>query len=561
MHQEEKYVRYFERVRDLLTEKCPELQVVQNEVPESMQSQFYIESTTGASNERHIGKTKFPRTGAFEIMFRGEYIFSKLTDGIWPHPDLVTTRVRDILDGNASVTRSSPKKSPLRRKSPTRSLVGFNPKPANPNPKARTQPQSQTVAPKAVPAKKESSSSSSDEDRKEKSFDSRADPSYNDSFAEDKESTPEPKPKVDSAKSLPKAEEVKQKDSVKSLPKAQEETKGQISASSSKSSVQSKPPPQASNKDLHSVKGKEDSSSSSDEEEPPRVHEASHHSLPKDASERSLPKDASERSLPKDASERSLPKDASERSLPKEASQKSLAKEASKHSLAHEDSKKSIASKQSKHEDSHSEHSDKESEHDKKSEKSKESHEEHKDSHHSSHHSESDREEEHEAKPSEPKEESEEESEEKHEEAKEEPEDSSDKESDHSHDSGSKKSDKSAKDSDREGESEHSDKEDDKKVTKSYSIKINLSQLVHKKIPYTNEESEDRVYEIKSSDPDLMDVKESVVEMPAGSHGKFKLTFAPVDEEMQKTFYLYVTSYGEVKECIEIKTKYEPAEA
>jgi hypothetical protein len=55
---------------------------------------------------------------------------------------------------------------------------------------------------------------------------------------------------------------------------------------------------------------------------------------------------------------------------------------------------------------------------------------------------------------------------------------------------------------------------DKPKVTKSYSIKISLCQLSHKKIPYKNEESEE--YENRSSDPDLMDIKVSVVHVPAG---------------------------------------------
>lgn len=543
MHQEEKYVRYFERVRELLASKCPELQVVQNQIPEVMRSQFYSSSTSELGNERMLGKTKFPRTGAFEVLFRGEYIFSKLGSGIWPHPDLLTDRLRDILDGNESAMVSSPKKSPVRRKSPTRSNVSFNPKPDASAAKAKAQPQSKTQAPKAVPTKKVDSRSSSDDERKEESFESPEDPSYNESFAEEKSVSPIPAPQTDSKSALPKTADVKASDlkadkSHKSLSSDRhEEFKEQLSSSQSKASVSSKQSPQeGSHKDLHKVHSKEGSDHENSEElKSALAKEHSKHSLANEESKKSLAISEQEtKTLAQEHSKASLVKEPSKASLPHEESKKSLANSEHKQStpsLAHEESKKSLADskqflsrdKAKKKDDSSSDEEDNKSKSSEGSHKSKKS-----SSKSSSKHSKSS---------------------------------SSSDEDDHS------KHEIPAADHDSEhdpaslmnGEPEQDTEKP--KVTKTYSLKIGLAQLVHKKIPYSNEEDDDREYEIKSSHPEFMDVKETVVHVPAGGNGKFKLTFAPVDEESEKTYYLYVTSKGDVKECIEIITKYEPAAA
>jgi hypothetical protein len=55
----------------------------------------------------------------------------------------------------------------------------------------------------------------------------------------------------------------------------------------------------------------------------------------------------------------------------------------------------------------------------------------------------------------------------------------------------------------------------------------------HKIIPYKNEEKE---YAIKSSHPELMDVKDSVVDVPAGADGKLKLSFATGEERLKELF-------------------------
>ena len=54
-----------------------------------------------------FAKLSFPKTGSFEVYFRGKVIFSKLKHGIWPHPAMLAKTIRDILDGNVEVKATS----------------------------------------------------------------------------------------------------------------------------------------------------------------------------------------------------------------------------------------------------------------------------------------------------------------------------------------------------------------------------------------------------------------------------------------------------------------------
>lgn len=93
-------------------------------------------------------------------------------------------------------------------------------------------------------------------------------------------------------------------------------------------------------------------------------------------------------------------------------------------------------------------------------------------------------------------------------------------------------------------------------VTKSYDVPLPLGQAKNKKIPHSNEDTEDHVYSLISSNPKLMELKDSEVSIPAGGKGKFQLKFAPVETAGERKFHLLVKLGEEVKECIEIKAIY-----
>lgn len=43
-------------------------------------------------------KTKFPRVGAFEVYFKHRTIFSKLKTSVWPHPDSLVQKLKQIIE-------------------------------------------------------------------------------------------------------------------------------------------------------------------------------------------------------------------------------------------------------------------------------------------------------------------------------------------------------------------------------------------------------------------------------------------------------------------------------
>jgi hypothetical protein len=491
MHQESKYLSYFEQVRESIQAKCPELLVLQNEIPESMQSQYYTDSTSGAGSVRGAGRMKFPRTGAFEILFRGEYIFSKLGEGIWPHPGLVSDNLRATIDG-VEIPRRSPRKISPKRKLPSKSAVSFHSKPTTAAGRSRPQLASSTLAPKVVPAQQKDSSSSSDEEQKSKALAQ----SYEDEFeAEDK---PPLAKDSGSKKSLDKVEV--QAPALKASGLKADESHHSLTKEESKGSLQ----------------GKASEPMKSEVPALPKEAPQSHQGLAKEESKGSLQGKASEPTKPE------VP------TLPKEdlQSHQSTMKEERK---ASEPPKPEVPAQPKEDPQSSSTSLIKEEPSDREERKG-------------------------EVKRGD--------SPDKQSEVKGSKHDSEGSDSDHEKSSSSSKSSKGKSSSDshsKKSSSDESEEEDLPKVIKSYSITIGLSQISHKKIPYKNEESEDKEYEIKSSHPELMDVKDSVVHVAAGANGKFKLTFAAVEEEMERTFYLYVTSNDEVKECIEIITKYESA--
>jgi hypothetical protein len=340
---------------------------------------------------------KFPRIGAFEVLFRDEYIFSKLRGGLWPHPGLITDRITAVIDGRESTLRASPQRPKQLDRYPTKSAASLTLKPSTSLTKTKATTGSRTLLPKAaLSIQKKAPFLSSDEDRPEDSFESPPDitQDYDDEFeAEDRA----------------------------------------------------------------------DDQSNDEDNKTLRV----------------------------------------------EGTSKILAKEESKSEPPVHQSKAPVAGYKSSYAA-----------------------------------------EEHKTSPDEPYDHSEAYS------------SDADKSSEGSDDRGKpedavKGNDEHAKAADKDSSEESNVSSDQPKVTKSYSIKISLCQLSHKRIPYKNEENEDEEYELRSSDPDLMDVKEAVVHVPAGGNGKFKLTFAPVTEEAEKRYFLYVMSGGEVKECIEILVSYK----
>jgi hypothetical protein len=93
-------------------------------------------------------------------------------------------------------------------------------------------------------------------------------------------------------------------------------------------------------------------------------------------------------------------------------------------------------------------------------------------------------------------------------------------------------------------------------ISKSFTVNLPLFQETKKKINYENLSDFDAIFIIKSSDPDQMEVREELVEIPKGTKAKIQLKFSQVDQEIQKNYYLYIDRDGTEWECIEIVAVY-----
>lgn len=102
-HDEKKYKEIFEKLKFQIESECPEVTVIENQEHPSIMS--IISQPTVRTP---FLKLSFPKTGSFEVYFRGKVIFSKLKLGIWPHPAMVAKSIRDILDGNHEEPKSAP---------------------------------------------------------------------------------------------------------------------------------------------------------------------------------------------------------------------------------------------------------------------------------------------------------------------------------------------------------------------------------------------------------------------------------------------------------------------
>ena len=93
-------------------------------------------------------------------------------------------------------------------------------------------------------------------------------------------------------------------------------------------------------------------------------------------------------------------------------------------------------------------------------------------------------------------------------------------------------------------------------VTKSYNVEIPMGKYTNKKISYVNTGENQANFRLISSHPQEMIVKEEEIMIEGGGKGPLKLQFNPVYEECEKTFYLYLDKGGLPCECFEFVVKF-----
>ena len=118
----------YEKVRSAIESECPEVVVLENEQHPS------IKPILSQKPDRMPNPNlKFPKTGSFEVYFRGKVIFSKLKTGMWPNPLTVANSARNLLDNhtdvkdfNAASSKTLQKKPEVPKFSKNRSESNFS---------------------------------------------------------------------------------------------------------------------------------------------------------------------------------------------------------------------------------------------------------------------------------------------------------------------------------------------------------------------------------------------------------------------------------------------------
>lgn len=104
-HKTETYAQHCKLLKDALLSKLPDLDIRINVVPPSLQDRFYSPEDPKWQSNKPIGRFRFPRVGAFEVVIRGRIVFSKLESGKWPQHSLVADWVKQVIEGLEPETR------------------------------------------------------------------------------------------------------------------------------------------------------------------------------------------------------------------------------------------------------------------------------------------------------------------------------------------------------------------------------------------------------------------------------------------------------------------------
>jgi len=98
-HKSDTYILHSKTLKDALLSRLPDLHVLINVVPPSLQDRFYSPEDPKWMGLKPVGRYRFPRVGAFEVVIKGKTVFSKLESGRWPPHGRVVDWVKQVLDG------------------------------------------------------------------------------------------------------------------------------------------------------------------------------------------------------------------------------------------------------------------------------------------------------------------------------------------------------------------------------------------------------------------------------------------------------------------------------
>lgn len=89
-HDENKYLEYFNKVSSAIVQRIPNATVVRNQIPRAYLPYDIYCNLIPNSDPNLPFFQQVPRTGAFEVSYKGLLIFSKLLGGYWPNMEVVS---------------------------------------------------------------------------------------------------------------------------------------------------------------------------------------------------------------------------------------------------------------------------------------------------------------------------------------------------------------------------------------------------------------------------------------------------------------------------------------
>ena len=91
-HDEAKYQEFFKRIAEEIIKKIPNAMVMKNQIPKKYLP-FDLYNNLVPNDEPDTPYyQQVPRSGSFEISYKGMLIFSKLKGGYWPNCELVADK-------------------------------------------------------------------------------------------------------------------------------------------------------------------------------------------------------------------------------------------------------------------------------------------------------------------------------------------------------------------------------------------------------------------------------------------------------------------------------------
>lgn len=101
-HNEEKYQEFFKKIASEIIARIPNATVMKNQIPKNyIHHDLYNNLVPDDDDTTHYYQ-QVPRTGAFEVSYKGMLVFSKLKGGYWPNCELVADKCYHTLSDDAN---------------------------------------------------------------------------------------------------------------------------------------------------------------------------------------------------------------------------------------------------------------------------------------------------------------------------------------------------------------------------------------------------------------------------------------------------------------------------